>query len=120
MNYYTYMQKIANEVIVQADNGLYYLEPSWRVMLYSANLMPDKVNDTELNWDGVKEWLELQIKKLNTESNKIPTVIDWIVETVTAIIDPTILQEETEFIKNYIENRNGQQDESNVKAQSEE
>ena len=103
MSYYTYMQKVVDEVIVQADNGLYYLEPSWRVLLYSADLTPDKVNDTELNWDGVKEYLELHVKKLNTIQDKIPAIVDWVYETITTVVEPAMLEEETTLIKTITE-----------------
>lgn len=99
MNYYIYLQRAANETIAQAENGLYYLEPNWRVILYVAELTPDVVSDTELTWDGVKEWLELQVKKLNTEQNKIPEVVNWIYETITAVIEPEMLEHETSLVQ---------------------
>lgn len=103
MTYYDFMKRATEEVVSQADNGLYYLEPAFRIIMVENGLSPKHVDDVELNWDGVKEYLELYVVKLNTESNKMPAVVDWLHKIVTTAVEPEIQEEETEFIKNFIE-----------------
>lgn len=103
MNYYEFMKKACDEVVVQAENGLYYLEPAWRVILDSAGLDCDLVKDVTLRQDQLKEYLELQVIKLNTINDKKPAVIDWLHQTVTAVVEPAMLEEETEYVKNLTE-----------------
>lgn len=110
MKYYEYMQKVCENVIGVADNGIYYLEPAFRVMLDSVGLTPDVVDDYELNWDGVKEYLELQVNKLNVLEDKKPAVINWLHQIITAQIEPAMLEEETDYIKNLTEYLNAKKE----------
>ena len=103
MTYFEYMEKVSEIVINELNNGIYYLEPAWRVILDSEGLQPSKIDDVEMNWDGVKEWLELHIHKLNSERNKLPEITEWLHQVITAQIEPAMLEEETEFVKNLTE-----------------
>ena len=112
MSYYTYMKKAADEVLVQAENGLWYLEPSFRVILDSAELEPDKVKDYEITYAAIKEYMELEVTKRNTIADKKPAVIDWLYETMTSVVEPAMLEEETELFKNMTEYMKAKQDQA--------
>ena len=103
MDYFEYMEKISGLVINQLNNGLYYLEPAWRIILDGEGLQPYKVKNVKLSWEMAKEWLDLNIQKLNTEQDKMPKVIDWLHQVITAQIEPAMLEEETELVKNLTE-----------------
>lgn len=103
MLYYEFMQKAVSLAVVEADNGKYYLEPAFRVILDSEGLNPADVVDYEIGWGGVKEYLELYVKKMNAVSDKTPTVVDWFYETITMQLEPAITEEENEVVKNLIE-----------------
>ena len=104
--YYSFMNKACEETISQANNGLYYLEPAFRVILHSEGLDPENVNDYAINWDTVKEYLQLEVSKRNTIEDKKPAVIDWLHKTITTTVEPSMFEEETEFIKNLTEYMN--------------
>lgn len=99
MNYYEYMKKACDEIIVQADNGLFYLEPAWRTILDSLELEPAKMTDFKLGWEAVKEYAELQVKKLNTIRDSRPIVSDWLADVITASVEPAVTEEETDYLK---------------------
>lgn len=103
MDYFEYMEKISGLVINQLNNGLYYLEPAWRIILDGEGLQPYKVKNVKLSWEMAKEWLDLNIQKLNAEQDKMPKVIDWLHQVITAQIEPAMLEEETELVKNLTE-----------------
>lgn len=103
MDYFEYMEKVSSLVIGTLENGLHYLEPAWRVILDGEGLQPYKVKNVKLSWDMTKEWLELQIVKLNEEINKMPAVVEWLHQIITAQIEPAMLEEETDFVKNLTE-----------------
>lgn len=101
--YYEFMKKACDEAIAQAENGLYYVEPAFRVILSSEDLTPENVVDYEVSWSGIKEYLELEVKKLNTMQDKMPAVLDRIHQIITTTIEPSMLEEENEMTKNLIE-----------------
>ena len=103
MKYYDYMKHACDETIVQAENGLYYVEPAFRVILDLAGLNPANIEDYDVTWRGVQEYLDLQVKKLNTINDKAPAVYDWLHKIVTTTIEPSMLAEETEMTQNLVE-----------------
>lgn len=103
MFYYEFMQKAVSLAVEEADNGKYYLEPAFRVILNSEGLDPADIKDYEIDWGGVKEYLELYVKKMNTTSDKAPAVMDWIHQIITTTVEPAIFQEETDYIKQVTE-----------------
>ena len=99
MTYYEFYKKAADEVIIQAENGLYYLEPSYRTILESQNILPDGVSDVKLSWNSVKEWLELEVKRRNTMDDQLPVVSKWLYNIITSTVEPAVLEEETDYVK---------------------
>ena len=103
MDYFEFMEKASKLVVGELDNGLYYLEPAWRIILDGEGMQPYKVKNVKLSWEMTKEWLDLYIQKLNAVQNKAPEVMSWLYQVISAQIEPAMLEEETEFVKNLTE-----------------
>jgi len=114
MTYYEFFQKAAEEVLVQAENGLWYLEPSYRTILESADITPDKVKEVKLSWASVLDWMSLEVKKRNTIEDKMPVVVEWLHNLITATVEPAMLEEETEYLKNLTEYLNAKKETSAI------
>ena len=105
MLYSEFINKAMEETIVQADNGLWYLEPGWRSILYDCELLPLTAGDAryEVTAESIQNELELEVKKRNTISSLKPYVLNWVHDIITTSVEPAILQEETDYIKNLTE-----------------
>ena len=103
MLYTEFVNKAMDLTIEQADNGLFYLEPLWRNILDDNKLYFTDVSDFEAEPDIVKDALQLEVKKRNTINSNKPAVIDWLYELITAKIEPAMLAEETDYIKQVTE-----------------
>lgn len=103
MLYVNFLAKAIDDVIVEADNGLCYLEPMWKTVLYDNGLDIKDVSDVKVEWSDVEDVLKLNVEKRNTENSLKPYVLNWIHDIITASIEPAVLQEETDYIKNLTE-----------------
>ena len=97
------MNKAISVTIEEADNGLAYLEPTWRLILQDNNLNIDEVSDYKANWSEVEDVLKLEIEKRNTVNSLKPYILNWVHDLITASVEPAIIQKETEYIKNLTE-----------------
>ena len=103
MLYIEYINKAMDETIVEADNGLFYLEPLWRNILDNSNLNLDVISDAKVDWDEVFNVLKLEVEKRNTVNSLKPYVLRWVHDIITASVEPAIMQEETDYLKNLTE-----------------
>ena len=103
MLYSDFIGKASEVVIEQADNGLFYIEPLWKNMLIDNQLNITDISDIETSWDDVKDVLKLEIEKRNTINTLEPYVLNWIHDVITSSVEPMVLQEETDYIKNLME-----------------
>lgn len=103
MLYSEYISKAAKIVIEQADNGLFYLEPIWKSLLIDNDLDFVQVSDVETSWSEIQDILKLEVEKRNTINTLEPYVLNWIHDIITSTVEPAVLQEETDYLKNYIE-----------------
>ena len=103
MLYTEFIKKSIDLTIVEADNGLFYLEPMWRNILDDNELFFDQVSDFEAEPPVVEDVLKLEVEKRNTENSVKPYVLNWIHEVISATVEPAILQQETDYIKNLTE-----------------
>jgi len=103
MLYSEYILKATEVVIEQADNGLFYLEPMWKSLLIDNNLDFAQVSDVETSWSEIQDILKLEVEKRNTINTLEPYVLNWIHDIITSTVEPAVLQEETDYLKNYIE-----------------
>lgn len=104
MLYATYMQK-AKEVCIDrfVESGKWYLEPDWRIILRDNQLNNFKLQDAKIDWSIVEDVLKLEVEKRNARDNKLGYAADWLYDTLTSTIEPAMLSEETDLVKNMLE-----------------
>ncbi len=104
MLYATYMQK-AKEVCIDrfVESGKWYLEPDWRIILRDNQLNNFKLQDSKIDWSIVEDVLKLEVEKRNARDNKLGYVADWLYDTLTSTVEPAMLSEETDLVKNMLE-----------------
>lgn len=105
MLYSIFILKAKNLTVHQLDNGVWYLEPEWQDILYRNNLGAiDDLEDSYLSgWYDVEDILKLEVDRRNARDSKEKEVIDWLHELITATVEPAMLQEETDYIKQVTE-----------------
>lgn len=104
MLYATYMQK-AKEVCIDrfVESGKWYLEPDWRTILRDNQLNNFKLQDVKIDWSIVEDVLKLEVEKRNARDSKLGYVADWLYDTLTSTVEPAMLSEETDLVKNMLE-----------------
>jgi len=103
MLYIDFVNKAAALTITQADNGLFYIEPTWRSILHNNNLHFSSISDLTADWNDIFNFLQLEVTKRNTISSKKPEVVNWLFDLITTQVDPAMLQEESDYIKQVTE-----------------
>ena len=105
MLYTEFISKAKELVVVQnEDNGMWYLEPEWRIVLNTTGINPIKCTDFKADWFMVEDNLKLEVERRNlANETKKQNIIDWLYETLTAAVEPAIMQEETDYIKQVVE-----------------
>ena len=97
MNYYDIINQAIGLVIVDAGNGLCYLEPRYKEALRIAGL--DQYEDV-ISKEDLYEAIKLEVERRNTCGNKMNVIAAWIADTIDKVIDPAITKEENELMKN--------------------
>lgn len=105
MLYSNFILKAKNLTIQQLDNGVWYLEPEWMDILYRNGLgILDDLEDSYLSgWYDVEDILKLEVERRNASDSKKKEVVDWVYELITATVEPAMLQEETDYIKQVVD-----------------
>lgn len=105
MLYSNFILKAKNLTIQQLDNGVWYLEPEWMDILYRNGLgILDDLEDSYLTgWYDVEDILKLEVERRNLQDSKKKEVIDWLHDLITTTVEPAMLQEETDYIKQVVE-----------------
>jgi len=103
MLYTEFVSKAMDETIVKAENGLFYLEPMWRTILNENELTIDKISDATVTISDIKDVLKLEVEKRNTINTKRNDVYEWLFDLITATVEPAIMKEETDYIKQVVE-----------------
>ena len=99
MLYTEFVQKAIDLTIVQADNGLFYLEPLWRNILYDNNMNVNNISDAKADWGGIFDVLKLEVEKRNTINSVKPAVLQWVFDIISTQVEPAMLAEETDYVK---------------------
>lgn len=91
--------------IKRLDNETWYLEPEWKdIVCREIESDLNKLEDNYLtDWWDIENVLRLEVEKRNAQDNKKKAVIDWLYETITAQVEPAMLAEESDYIKNVVE-----------------
>ncbi len=91
--------------IKQLDNGIWYLDPEWKdIVCREIESDLDNVEDNYLtDWWDIENVLRLEVDRRNAQDDKKIEVINWLYDVITATVEPAILSEETDYIKQVIE-----------------
>ena len=103
MLYAEFVNKAVKLTIVESENGVFYLEPLWKTILISNELDVSDISDVETTWDEVSDVLKLSVEKFNTLNSKRNNVINWLYDLIMSQVEPAILQEETDYMKQVVE-----------------
>ena len=106
MLYSKFIYHAKEKTIQQLENGTWYLEPEWRDIIGREMEIEDlsELEDSYISdWWDVENILRLEADKRNAQNSKKEDVINWLYDLITQSIDPAMLEEETEYLKNYIE-----------------
>ena len=97
MIYAEYTKKAAEATIFQAPNGLWYLEPDWKVLLIENDLHYDQM-DSFSDWADVEDVLKLEVEKRNTINNKQNAVMEWLYELLTSAVDTSVTDFQNDIV----------------------
>ena len=98
-----FMLKAIDATIEQADNGLFYLNPMWRFILEDNRLDWSDISDNVIDDEEVEDVLKLEVEKRNAVNSLKPYVVEWVHNIITASVEPAVMQEETDYLKNLTE-----------------
>lgn len=100
----TINQAIELVVLTDEDTGVSYLEPRYRDLLRETNLhLPDNETPGDAADQELWEILKLEVEKRNAKSNVLHALAEWAYTILTQTIDPALLDEENELMKNITE-----------------
>lgn len=87
------------------DTQIWYVEPEWQDILYRNGLGDlESLTDSYLSgWYDVEDILKLEAERRNIRQDKKSYVINWLYDIITTAIEPEMLSEETDFIKQMVE-----------------
>lgn len=105
MYYQSFIMEAEKLTILLTDNGIWFLDPEWKDII-CREITPDvdKLEDSYIStWEEVRDILELETKRRNLFDSKKKEVIDWLYETISATIEPAVLEQENDYIKQVIE-----------------
>lgn len=107
MYYSEFVFKAEKLTINLLENGVWYLEPEWKDILYRNDMGDlEHLTDSFLSgWDDVEDILKLEVEKRNARRSRSNEVMDWFYDFITATVEPAMLEEETNFIKQLLEFR---------------
>lgn len=94
------MYNKAINLCVQVDGGSNraYVEPLWREILESEGIRVNAKDEGRM-----LEVLTLAAKKLDAQNDHTQMVMGWLGEIISSQVEPAILEQETEYIKNVME-----------------
>ena len=100
MLYMNFINKAKEVTIEQHENGMWYLQPEWKYILYLNGLATLKLRDFRPDWYTIEDNLKLEVEKRNAGESKINTVMRWADDIVNNKIDPAMVEEENDLIAN--------------------
>lgn len=105
MLYEKYILKAQELTIDKLDNGVWYLEPRWKETLIRNNLDGlEEIDDYWIDdWKDVEDVLKLEVVRRNARDSKTNEVMNWLYDVISTTVEPAMLQEETDYIKNLVE-----------------
>ena len=105
MLYSKFIFQAKEMTIRQLENSVWYLEPEWKDII--CREIENDLNNIEDNyltdWWDIENVLRLEVERRNAQDSKKVDVINWLYDVITSTIEPAMLEEETEYIKNVLE-----------------
>ena len=98
MNYFDIVNKAIELVIIEAKNGLAFLEPRYKEVLRGAGLMNNGIVENE----ELFEILKLEVEKRNAINNNVASIASW-ASTIVNSADEAMTEQENELMKNMME-----------------
>lgn len=104
MLYAEYMVKVKEICLEQwEENGQWYILPDWKRRLDDLELYPDEdvISDwVNVMWADVKEELDCEVQMRNARQDKWPILGEILYKMLTTEIEPQVIQEQNELLKN--------------------
>lgn len=104
MLYAEYMVKVKDICLEQwEENGQWYILPDWKRRLDDLELYPDEdvISDwVNVMWADVKEELDCEVQMRNARQDKWPILGETLYKMLTTEIEPQVIQEQNELLKN--------------------
>lgn len=108
MIYVDFMKKAEEFVLsYDEDSGLTFLEPDYYAILLGLKMDPEKdISDIPLTWAEFEKRMELEVERRNKLDDRSKYVIDWLYSVLTSAIEPAMMQQESELMKNIMDYMN--------------
>lgn len=108
MIYVDFMKKAEEFVLsYDEDSGLTFLEPDYYAILVGLKMNPEKdIGDIPLTWAQFEKRMELEVERRNKLDDRSKYVIDWLYSVLTSAIEPAMMQQESELMKNIMDYMN--------------
>lgn len=107
MLYQEYMDEVKKiTLITNETNGLTYIRPDYEYVLASGDLKLSDVTDfPTASVDTVYKQLILERDMRNANVDKMPLIAEWIHAVINTVIEPAIVEQQNQLIKDMIEYR---------------
>ena len=107
MLYSEYMDKVKSiALLTNEDNGMTYIRPDYEYILAASELKLEDVSDyAGVNRDVVHRQLMLERDMRNTQKDKMPLIAQWLYDVISTVIEPAIIEEQNQLIKDMLEYR---------------
>lgn len=108
MIYVDFMKKAEEFVLsYDEDSGLTFLDPDYYAILVGLKMDPEKdISDIPLTWAQFEKRMELEVERRNKLDDRSKYVIDWLYSVLTSAIEPAMMQQESELMKNIMDYMN--------------
>ena len=99
MNYFDIVNQAIELVVVDAGNGLSYLEPRYKEVLREAGLTD---HEECIEPDELFELVRLEVEKRNAINNKSNVLAAWAANVIETVVEPAITKEENELMRDML------------------
>ena len=102
---YTQFILKAKELTIYQEEGMWYLEPEWQDIICRniTNNLEELTDSNLMGWYDVEDILKLEVERRNKRDDKTKFVVNWLYDLITTQVEPAVLAEETDYVKNVIE-----------------
>lgn len=107
MLYSEYMDKVKDIALLTNENtGLTYIRPDYEYILDGEEFSLDDVTDFEnVSKLVVHNQLLLERDMRNAQTDKTAIVMQWLYDVITTVVEPAIVDEQNQLIKDMLEYR---------------